>query len=117
MGMLEYAKGLTENPAVCDLSREGLLPGRDIYINAHLLVKGIVSKGGDAVDFFRQNLPALQGKIIIGDEVGSGVVPVDPTERAWRDEVGRVYQMLAANASSVTRLWAGLPQALKREGR
>lgn len=115
--MLEYARGLADNPSVCDLAREGMLPGRDIYANAHLLVKDIVSGGGDAAEFFRRNLPALRGKIVIGEEVGCGVVPVEPYERAWRDEAGRVYQLLAANASSVTRLWAGLPQVLKREGR
>jgi adenosyl cobinamide kinase/adenosyl cobinamide phosphate guanylyltransferase len=118
MGMLEYAKGLVADPAVCDLALGGeeSLAASNILVNAHLLVKRKVESGEDAVSYFRQILPVLYDKIVIGEEVGSGVVPIDPFEREWRDETGRVYQLLAAEAGDVTRLWAGIPQILKRKG-
>jgi adenosyl cobinamide kinase/adenosyl cobinamide phosphate guanylyltransferase len=119
MGMLEYAKGLIANPVVCDLAHDGaeIMFRADIIVNIHLLVKEKVMKNEDSLDFIKENLPLLQENIIIGDEVGCGVVPVEPFEREWRDETGRVYQLLAANAEEVTRLWAGIPQKLKRGGR
>jgi adenosylcobinamide kinase / adenosylcobinamide-phosphate guanylyltransferase len=119
MGMMEYAKGLFTNPVVCDLAHDGVetMRSADIISNIHFLVKHKVMKGEDALGFIRQIMPELHNKVVIGDEVGCGVVPVDPFEREWRDETGRVYQLLAANAKDVTRVWAGIPKALKRDGK
>lgn len=118
MGMLEYAKGLVAHPAVLDLGQEDSKEWAEanILTNVHLLVKRMAAGGEDALAYFNRILPSLYDKIIIGDEVGSGVVPIDPFEREWRDETGRVYQFLAAEACDVTRLWAGIPQLLKRKG-
>lgn len=46
-------------------------------------------------------------------EVGSGIVPIDAGERAWRDEVGRLCQQLAAQADAVVRMVCGIPVVLK----
>jgi adenosylcobinamide kinase / adenosylcobinamide-phosphate guanylyltransferase len=118
MGKLEYAKSLTVNPVICDLSFDEpeTMFKADIINNVHLLVKDILRSGGNPTAYFEQHLVAFQDKIVIGDEVGCGIVPMEPSEREWRDETGRVYQLLAAHAREVTHMWAGLPQALKREG-
>lgn len=118
MGKLDYATGLVGDPKICDLSRCGAeeMYRADIVSGVHLLVKKFVEDGLKPEEYFVENMPRLAGKIIIGDEVGAGIVPVDAFERAWRDETGRVYQLLAAHAQNVTRVWAGIPQALKRGG-
>jgi hypothetical protein len=118
MGMLEYAKSLVPDPIVCDLAQSTpeSIAQADIVSNIHLLVREMVLNGQCASTFFKQNLPSWGGKILIGDEVGCGVVPVEPCERQWRDETGRVYQLLTMHASDVTRVWAGIPQAMKRGG-
>lgn len=54
--------------------------------------------------------------VVICDEVGCGVVPVDPAERAWRDRVGRVCCRLAARADTVVRLCCGIPRIIKGGG-
>ena len=51
--------------------------------------------------------------VILCDEVGCGVVPVDPSERAWREETGRVCCRLAAAAGQVWRVNCGLGQRIK----
>ena len=51
--------------------------------------------------------------VIIMNEVGSGVVPMEREERIWREAVGRVSCLFAAKADSVFRLIAGIPQKLK----
>ena len=56
------------------------------------------------------------GVVILCDEVGCGVVPVDPTERAWREEVGRLCCDLAKKAQRVERIFCGLSMVLKGEG-
>ena len=46
-------------------------------------------------------------------EIGSGVVPMDPRERAWRELHGQVLRFLAERAKGVTRIFCGLPEVLK----
>lgn len=54
-------------------------------------------------------------EIVIATEVGGGVVPVDPAERAAREAAGRLACLLAERADTVIRVCCGLPQALKGE--
>ena len=54
--------------------------------------------------------------ILICDEVGCGVVPVDPAQRARREAVGRLCCRLAKRAARVERIFCGLPMVLKGEG-
>jgi len=51
--------------------------------------------------------------IVICREIFSGVVPIDPEIRLWREETGRFLAALSRRASHVTRLFCGLPQVLK----
>ena len=51
--------------------------------------------------------------IVICDEVGCGVVPMDPAQRTWREQVGRLCCRLAARAERVERIFCGLPMVLK----
>lgn len=53
--------------------------------------------------------------IVLATEVGGGVVPMDPAERAGREAAGRLACLLAQRAESVIRVCCGLPQALKGE--
>ena len=54
--------------------------------------------------------------IVLCDEVGCGVVPVDPAQRKRREQVGRLCCRLAKRAERVERIFCGLPMVLKGEG-
>ena len=54
--------------------------------------------------------------VVVGDEVGMGLVPPDPLGRAFRDLGGSVNQELAHWSDQVFLVVAGLPLPLKREG-
>ena len=54
-------------------------------------------------------------EIVIASELGGGVVPVDPEERADREAAGRLACLLARRAETVVQVVCGLPQALKGE--
>ena len=59
-------------------------------------------------------LPDLHTDIIlVSNEVGSGVVPMDKMSRRFVDETGKLHQQLAKICSHVTLVTAGLPLALK----
>ncbi len=54
-------------------------------------------------------------EIVIATEVGGGLVPTDPAQRAAREAAGRLACLLAARAETVVRVCCGLPQLLKGE--
>ena len=55
-------------------------------------------------------------EIIIADEIGCGLVPLDASEREKRERAGRLACMLAERADTVIRVVCGCPQILKGEG-
>ena len=58
-------------------------------------------------------LAAHPDGVVICDEVGCGVVPLDRDERAWRELVGRICCELAEQAAAVYRVCCGLGAQLK----
>ncbi|MHA1524674.1 MAG: bifunctional adenosylcobinamide kinase/adenosylcobinamide-phosphate guanylyltransferase [Alphaproteobacteria bacterium] len=55
--------------------------------------------------------------ILVSNEVGAGLVPATPLGRAFRDAQGVLNQQVAAAASDVVTLIAGLPLYLKKNGK
>ncbi len=59
-------------------------------------------------------LPALLEKqVVICNEIGCGVVPIDRAERAAREMTGRVCVALAEKAEKVVRICCGIPAIIK----
>ena len=55
----------------------------------------------------------LAAEVVISREIGSGVVPIDAGERAWRERHGRLLRQLAEQAGHVYRIFCGLTEELK----
>jgi len=53
--------------------------------------------------------------VIVSDIVGLGVIPMNAVARAFVDALGSANQILAAKASRVVLVTAGLPQILKEQ--
>lgn len=51
--------------------------------------------------------------VFILTEIGRGIVPLDAQQRELRDRCGRLYQQLFAEATTVTRIWYGIPYTIK----
>ena len=81
--------------------------------NIHLAVRNLLERGQDALSLFNLIKNFKNFKVIICDEIGAGVVPLDKFERRWRDETGLLYQALVREAGRVDRVWAGLALRLK----
>jgi adenosyl cobinamide kinase/adenosyl cobinamide phosphate guanylyltransferase len=128
MGKLKYAKTIYgEDVSICDLAaaKPEEMFGAHVVVNLQNGVQSLLKREPEresgkesgreepARNFFRSNLHLMKNKVLIGDEIGSGIVPIDPFERLWRDETGFVYQILATQADRVDRVWAGLPYRLK----
>lgn len=92
--------------------QEGASQDTAVWNNFHLAVRDCLRDGQDTSSLIRK---ALQFRVVICDEIGCGVVPIDREERRWREETGRLCQRLAREASSVYRVVCGLPVCLKGE--
>ncbi len=67
-----------------------------------------------AVDALEAALAARRGPVVlVSNEVGAGVVPMNALARRFVDEAGRLHQRLAARATEVVLVTAGLVQPLK----
>jgi len=59
-------------------------------------------------------LPSLPGTLcLVSNEVGLGIVPINPLARRFVDEAGWLHQDLAQLCERVVWIAAGLPQILK----
>lgn len=86
---------------------DGVLDSRPVLYN----LQNIVFSAPDAIDELLPEL--LHKKVVICNEVGSGVVPVDKAERMAREATGRLCVALAEQAEKVIRLCCGIPTAIK----
>ena len=105
-GKRSYVESLGFSPGDFD---EGVLGTAPVLYGLEDLLR--------AGDVDEEQLEVLCAKeVVVCAEVGSGVVPVDNQERAWRERVGRTTEVLAARATRVVRMVCGIPQVLIENG-
>ena len=81
--------------------------------NYHALVKRIYISGGDPVKFTEKLCNESPDAVIIMDETGCGIVPVDRDERLIREATGRCGCMIARKSHTVVRVCCGIPTIIK----
>ena len=84
-----------------------------ILKNYHILVRRLIDADMDAEAFTQELCAENPACIILIDEIGSGIIPLEKSERIWRETVGRCGCIIAAHADSVIRLVCGIPTPLK----
>lgn len=105
-----YIGGAAQGKRALAMRLHGLQEGDARLVYAlHELVRADLSAGREPM----ARLASLRGKIVVCDEVGCGVIPLFGEDRAWREAVGRLCCALAAEADTVVRVCAGLPQVIK----
>lgn len=81
--------------------------------NFHLLVKRLLENNEDPTEFTERILTQNPEIIIIMDEIGNGIIPLEKSERVWREETGRIGCFLAKQAEEVERIVCGLAVQIK----
>lgn len=79
----------------------------------HYWVKTELSKGQNPEEKILQFVEKYLDAIIISDEIGNGIVPIDAFEREYREQTGRILIKLAERADEVERVICGIGQKLK----
>ena len=90
-------------------------PKARFFNQAHLFIKKRLSEGKTQEEILTEiRETTSQGQwVIIADEIGNGVVPMDANERNWRDIAGQILIALAKEATEVHRVVLGIGQRIK----
>lgn len=112
-GKYVYLESLT-NKKILDCSKgfKGSIINKEVIYGLESYIKTYMESGG-AIETLLAEVDLWQAEYIVGCEIGLGVVPMDPFERAYRDNVGLIYQKLVKRANLVTRVFAGIPVNIK----
>lgn len=69
--------------------------------------------GLEAKEYLKEHIEEIEDKIIIGEDISQGLVPMEREMRDWREMQGRTMIYLCGKADKVTRVFCGLPQDIK----
>ena len=83
--------------------------------NYHLLVKRLIESRQDTLAFTERLCRKNPNIIVITDEIGCGIIPLDKSDRIWREQVGRAGLLIAKNSDTVVRFICGIPNVIKGE--
>ncbi len=120
-GKLDYAKeeyGLTDSDVfTCEEGSTAVGFDEKIVYHFERYVLALIKAGQVPERAVGMQLRAnrYKGRIIICDDISQGLVPMDATERAWREGVGRTMVKVAQQADKVIRVFCGIPVVLKDE--
>ena len=84
-----------------------------IVNHLHRYIREQLRQGTDPekkIEDFREEHPDC---ILICDEIGNGIVPMEAEERIYRERTGRILERLAAQADEVVRVVCGIGQRIK----
>ena len=76
---------------------------------------GYVSTKSNRGNSNQLHIEKLEGKIIITDDIGMGIVPIEKRDRMWRDIHGKCIQYISLNCIKVIRIFFGIEKVLKNE--
>lgn len=71
------------------------------------------SHGIEPAEHFFEHAKNFEHGVVISDDISCGVVPIDKTERAWREANGRLLIKLAEKSEHVTRVFCKIPVVIK----
>ncbi len=84
-----------------------------IVNHLHSWVRSSLEQGKCPEEEIEEFLEQNPDCILISDEVGNGIVPMEPFEREYRERLGRILIRLAKRAESVERVICGIGQRIK----
>lgn len=116
-GKTEYAKAIGISD-ICDgeTAQFDEIKKHRCIRNYQLLVKRQLDEGIDPIKEAEMLFEECPDMVIISTEIGCGIVPIEKSERIWRETVGKVCCLLAAKSEKVIRISCGIPSVIKGNG-
>ena len=79
----------------------------------HTWIKKRMLVGGNPEAELFKMLERCPQCILISDEIGNGIIPLEAFEREYRERMGRILILLAKRAEEVERVICGIGQKIK----
>jgi adenosyl cobinamide kinase/adenosyl cobinamide phosphate guanylyltransferase len=113
-GKTEYARSLGISD-ICDGENAGFdeISLHQCVKNYHLLVKRQLEAGLDPLDEAEKLFGQRPDAVIISAEIGCGIVPMEKSDRIWREAVGKAGCFLAQKSEKVIKVNCGIPTVIK----
>ncbi|MDO4621571.1 MAG: bifunctional adenosylcobinamide kinase/adenosylcobinamide-phosphate guanylyltransferase [Eubacteriales bacterium] len=91
---------------------------RDLYnckavMHFQSYIRRAVENGEDLSGFAEDLIRYNPNMVIVTDELGCGIVPMDPIERKYRETDGRICTKLASYSDEVHRVVCGIGVVIK----
>lgn len=87
--------------------------GQVIVNHLHRVIRERLRQGTEPETAIEDFLKKHPDCILICDEIGNGIVPMEAEERTYRERTGRILEGLAAQADEVVRVVCGIGQKIK----
>ena len=102
------------NQGKTEYARENF-PDAKFFNQLHLFIKKRISEGKRNNEILAEIREIIsEGEwVLIADEIGNGIVPLDENDRTWREVCGRIMIELAKDATEVHRVVCGIGQRIK----
>ena len=128
VGIMNWGAGPIENPveepgeetgkAVAHSESEKAATHGILVNHLHRIIRKEL-EDGRAEEEIREEILRLGRQpfevVFLCDELGNGIVPIDPDEREWREVVGHILIAVAAEANEVLRIFCGIPEVIKKD--
>ena len=95
----------------CFFLKDGACDDKESYKDRAVLEKNLPLQ--EYILKFMQFAEENPDTIVIADEIGNGIVPLDAFEREYREQTGRAEILLAKKADEVVRVICGIGQKIK----
>lgn len=79
----------------------------------HEYIRKELKEGREVTSLAKDLIQANPDVVIVSDEVGYGIVPIDAFDRKYREAVGRVCTDLASKSKKVIRVVCGIGTVIK----
>lgn len=81
--------------------------------NFHLLIKRAGEHGMNTAEYTQKLIEKNPDAVIISNEIGCGIIPLEKTERIWRENAGRAGCIIAEKSDRVIRVICGIGTVIK----
>lgn len=81
--------------------------------NYHLLIRRLLDEERDPAAFTEEALRKNPGIVVLLNEIGCGIVPLERSERRWREATGKTGCLLAERADRVVRVSCGIGTTIR----
>lgn len=87
--------------------------GTVVINHLHHWIRAGIAQGGCPEENILSFVEKYPDCVVISDEIGNGIVPVEAFEREYRERAGRILIELAKKAEAVERVICGIGQRIK----